>query len=235
MKALSPAGAKIQPMLAIATQGVLYSIGVGVFGVSTPGVAFGMALLSVWAFVQPLLFAGALFGAKFFEAVESAWIGVAQWIGNPERLGIGIIVGAVVTKAIAAIVVGIVAWLSGARSGNRFEAIYFERTKKWQEKWIPRGFSPATLSGTQSPMISALLDLMNPWFLLSFAFSAAFVAATGGGKATWLYLARTITVSGLLFYFVRRFQPNLARWMLQTVTTPANQTDSDTDSVSDAP
>ncbi len=55
LKSLSPAGKKLTPMLAISTQGILFNVGIFLFGHTVVGRMVGAALSSLWGFLQPLL------------------------------------------------------------------------------------------------------------------------------------------------------------------------------------
>jgi hypothetical protein len=70
LKSLSPAGKKIGPMFSLSVQGLLFNLGVFLFGVNVFGLCFGMILLSTWTFIQPLVTYYLFFGDKIFTAVE---------------------------------------------------------------------------------------------------------------------------------------------------------------------
>ena len=55
LKSFSPAGQKWGPMLSISLQGVFYSVGIFIFGANIIGSLIGILLLSLWAFIQPLI------------------------------------------------------------------------------------------------------------------------------------------------------------------------------------
>ncbi|MGZ3691317.1 MAG: hypothetical protein ACXVAX_07425, partial [Pseudobdellovibrio sp.] len=55
LKSFSPAGQKLGPMLSIAMQGFLFWFSTVLLGVGIVGQIFGALLMSLWAFVQPLI------------------------------------------------------------------------------------------------------------------------------------------------------------------------------------
>jgi hypothetical protein len=67
MKSLSPVGRRLMPMLAISTQGFLFSLG------SFVSVYLGMFLLCLWPFLQPILMYYFLFGQTLIKAVMSSY------------------------------------------------------------------------------------------------------------------------------------------------------------------
>src|SRR5688572_22233186 len=70
LKSLSPAGKKLTPMLAISSQGLLFSLGCILLGPNFLGCLLGISLLSLWAFAQPILIAYVLFGSVLFQAAS---------------------------------------------------------------------------------------------------------------------------------------------------------------------
>ncbi len=213
MKSLSPVGSKFFPMLAIAVQGGLYSTGIALFGANGIGVAAGMVFLSIWGFLQPLLFAALFFGGAFFEAVEKSWVEIARNFGFPIEIGIWLLVGAAGVKAVAAVGVGIV----GLRADAGFEAGYLA----WIEKWKKRVPVPGRRSPRgESALVGSFRDLLNPWFLGSFAFSFGFLVwsskhAVGGGETKWIFFLRTVVASWGIFYLARRLRPALDAWAVR--------------------
>ena len=69
MKSLSPAGNKLGPMLSISVQGSLFASGVFLFGKNLFGVVLGMILLSLWAFIQPLMVGYLFFGKNYYHFI----------------------------------------------------------------------------------------------------------------------------------------------------------------------
>jgi hypothetical protein len=203
MKSLSPAGQKLTPMLAIAVQGALYSAGIAVFGVNALGIALGMALLSVWGFVQPLLFAAILFGGTFFQAIEESWRGLATLLGVPFDFGISVLLVVVLAKAIFSAAFALFAW----RSDGGFEAAYFSRLEKLRDRF--RRMGSARSEVPRGHAVGALFDLLNPWFLVSFTLTMAFIVYAGNEERRWIYFGRTLLVAYVLFYLVRALPPVL--------------------------
>src|SRR5690606_26186631 len=69
MKALAPVGKKLGPMISISMQGFLYMLGILSFGRGLFGQMLGMALLSVWAFIQPLITFFIIYGQDLTSAI----------------------------------------------------------------------------------------------------------------------------------------------------------------------
>ncbi len=63
LKSLSPAGKRFRPMLAISMQGLLYSLGICIFGSNFLGRCFGAVLLSFWSFIQSAFILWFIYGS----------------------------------------------------------------------------------------------------------------------------------------------------------------------------
>jgi hypothetical protein len=80
LKSLSPSGKKLTPMLAIGMQGLLYNIGIMLFGHTAPGRMFGAALSSLWGFLQPLLIYYCIFGQGLFHTFVKLEESFRSWV-----------------------------------------------------------------------------------------------------------------------------------------------------------
>lgn len=191
LKSLSPAGKRLTPMLAICVQGWLFRVGL-LLGRNALGIAAGMALLSVWAFAQPLLLAHLIFGQELWGAVEKLWYEVAHFLGFPVEWGADLIVSVVIGKAVFAVGLGLLAWWGGPA----LEARYAGKLQSLPR--IPRPRRP-----TLPPWRGALRDLASPWFVVSLVLSGIYFWVSG--KEVWLYLLRPLAVGWLVFWAIRLF------------------------------
>ena len=204
LKALSPAGKRLTPMLAIGVQSVLFALGIGALGRHVLGAVLGGVLLSIWGFAQPLLLGYLLFGNVLFEAALKIWTDTALALGISTELGLRFLLGLVIAKAAIAGVLTAAAWLSG----ERLEKAYLRRVKKLagQTKPLPsRKVRRTAISG-------ALRDLLNPWFVASVILTILFFVMSGPDGAThavWFTL-RTLAWA-LLFFWAIRAVPR--RWI----------------------
>lgn len=90
LKSLSPAGRRLTPMLAISIQGLLFSFGQFIGGVSVLGHSIGISLISLWALTQGIVLGWLLNGEAFLDAIrfgiEKIGVERVEWV-----LGIGIL------------------------------------------------------------------------------------------------------------------------------------------------
>lgn len=78
LKALSPGGSRLRPMLAIAAQGLLFGASVQCLGANLAGFALGGALVGAWAALQGILLQYVLLGGDLFRAYDA----VVLWIAD---------------------------------------------------------------------------------------------------------------------------------------------------------
>ena len=78
LKALSPGGSRVRPMVAIVMQGLLFGASVQVFGWNVFGLALGGALIGAWAALQGLLLQYLLLGPDLVRAYDA----VVLWLAD---------------------------------------------------------------------------------------------------------------------------------------------------------
>jgi hypothetical protein len=194
LKSLSPAGKKLLPMLAIATQGLLYSLGVALLGLNVLGVALGASFLSIWGFAQPLLITWLLFGETFFDGLVKLWNDIAKALHLNPELGISIIIGVLIFKATLASVFSV--WAFKARP------LWEQKYKNWLSSKSP------SLKKTTIPSSGwrgAIGDVLSPWFIFSicFALLVFYFFQNKSFLDGFLYALRILSVSFLFFWLVR--------------------------------
>jgi hypothetical protein len=83
LKALSPGGSRLRPMLAITVQGLLFGTMVQLLGANFAGFAFGGALIGVWSATQGILLQYLMLGGDLFRAYDT----VVVWVANKAHIG----------------------------------------------------------------------------------------------------------------------------------------------------
>jgi nucleoside-triphosphatase THEP1 len=78
LKALSPAGSRVRPMIAISMQGLLYGGSVQILGFNAPAVALGGLLVGAWSALQGFFLQYLLMGDDLFRAYDAAVL----WMAN---------------------------------------------------------------------------------------------------------------------------------------------------------
>lgn len=205
LKSLAPAGKKLGPMLSLSMQGLLFAVGEGIFGANLLGLSLGMALLSLWTFIQPLITYYLFFGSELWKALLYLFEKTVPYTGFGLSTLAWILAGIVLLKMLAAISLAFFAWKTQGNAG-------------FQEKLLriagERG--PTPLEGEAPTKRKALLlavkDLFRPLFLISLAITAFFLyfSQHGDGQRYWVLL-RPLAIGFLFFYFSRTL--TLDRWL----------------------
>lgn len=211
LKSLSPAGKKLGPMLSLSMQGLLFNTGILIFGTNPVGLCIGMALLSVWTFIQPLITYYLFFGKELFSAIEYLYDKTLPYHGlKPESL-LWIFIAVVVTKMLAAIVLGILAWRIRGKGiyGNHYDEdlINLARAKGAKITTDDHG-------APKNAVWMAIKDLFRPLFLISLVMTALFLFFSQHDYAQigW-YLLRPIAIGFIFFYISRTL--TLDRWLVK--------------------
>ncbi len=213
LKSLSPAGKKLTPMLAIAVQGQLFNLGTLIFGRNLIGHSFGMLLLCLWGFLQPLMLYYLLYG--------KALIGVAGFYLNHLSSYIPLsmpqigwtLLGGVTAKLITGIICVLLAHFLTERRLTNYTV------------WALEKKPLASRRQTQNFYLAALRDLFSPLFILSWTLTLVFFYYADHTKAPsiWLWL-RPLALGYLLFLSLRifpveRITPWLSRHSPQLAST----------------
>ena len=114
LKALSPSGNRLRPMLAISVQGALYGASVAIAGWNIVGVTLGGALIGAWAATQGFILQYLLLGGELAKAYDSVvlWL-AAQWHLNAPSLP-WLVAAWAVLHALGAGGVTLTAWIKRA-------------------------------------------------------------------------------------------------------------------------
>lgn len=197
LKSLSPAGKKLTPMLAISAQGLLFSVGTLIAGANFPGILLGSLLLSVWAFVQPILIYYALYGRTMIEVADYFYEKTREAVAFEPSSLLAVLAVILGVKLALAAGVAVLAWRLPESRAKAFQdtLLVAARGRKRAES-APGGLS-------QSAKLAAR-DLFNPLFIVSLALTAVFFLFVEASSADLIWaLVRPIAVGFILFFAVR--------------------------------
>ncbi len=199
LKSLSPIGKRITPMLAISVQGFLFSLGIFIFGHNQVGVMFGAGLLSLWSFLQPLLFAYLFFGSTLFLAIQALWLELSGNLNIRPELAPTLLLGFVFIKLTLAFAIAVFGWRCHHYVGDS----YFKKIIQLGEK------APIKIKqrSGKSAVAGAFRDLANPWMFLSLGVSVLFLILTQKSDNTFVvaYTLRVVAISWISFWVIRAF------------------------------
>lgn len=199
LKALSPAGNRLRPMLAITVQGLLFGGATRVLGWNGAGILAAGFLVGAWAAAQGLVLQYLLIGSDLLRAYDAGvgWIAERWAVSIP---GIATVLG--VWIALWGCTAAAVTWLAWRRRSlpARVQAM-LERGAagiRWRES--PPAWRRAAALG--------LRDLTRPVFWAPVGLVAAIVLAAGSPweRAFWIG-ARAIALGWVIFSLARAFNP----------------------------
>ncbi len=183
-------------MLSIVMQGLLFSFGVIVLGRKKWGQMLGMVLLSLWAFIQPVMTLLVSFGPQQMDQVSRFYL---------ERLNIdyafagqtfvSIIALLLLIKVIGAL--GLVVWMDRANETGWIE---------WQLRWMRRSrtLAPPVTGIPISPLRGSLRDLLSPLFLFSLILTGLFLLVQKESWSEFIWQSlRPVGVAFIIFYLSR--------------------------------
>lgn len=195
LKSFSPAGQKWGPMLSISLQGVFYSVGIFIFGANLIGSLIGIFLLSIWAFIQPLITLIISFG---FSDLQKVFLFYVQRLDtdyhiSSQSLKITLILFVLIKFLLATITV--------------FAAYYLKphKIKLLQEK-IKNSKQLALTKHNKVTSVhkKVFKDVTRPLFLFSFFLTFLFLFLTDISLIELIWkMLRPLGIAVLLFYFLR--------------------------------
>lgn len=188
LKALSPSGKRLGPMLAIAMQGLLFTGATTIAGWNAFGVFLGGALMGAWAssqgfFVQYLMLGGAL---------EKAYNEAVKWVASHLDLHLPGLLA----------LVGVVVSINAALAGFAALALWRRRAKMRArlERWMERHRAPMAMARRKGFWLASLF--------LPTSLVAGILVSTGTPWAdVAVIFGRAIGVALLLFAVIQRWNP----------------------------
>jgi nucleoside-triphosphatase THEP1 len=201
LKALSPAGSRLRPMVAITAQGILFTLATRLVGWNRAGLFAGGALVGLWAGAQGVLMQWLLVGQELFRGYEV----LAGWAAE-RGLGLPALATLVAlwagTWGLFAGTVTAWAWRRGSVAARIERAI--ARAPASSLVGAPAATWRVAARG-------ALRDLARPSFWLPVLVLAAILLAAGSPaeRAAWIGL-RAFAVGLVLFALARRLDPRRA-------------------------
>ena len=198
LKALSPAGNRLRPMLAIAVQGLLYGTAVTLFGWNILGVALGGFLVGAWSAIQGVALQVLFVGSDLIRAYDSVvtWVAKLLDVRTPGLLAL-IAVWTVACGAVSCVLT-LLAWKRRQHMPGRLRDAVFRRGRGIHIQAGPADKIDAMKKGFR--------DLARPLFWLPVAVVVAFTLASGSSleSALWV-VVRAAGIGFVLFSAVRVF------------------------------
>ncbi|MCC2680426.1 MAG: hypothetical protein K0R29_3002 [Pseudobdellovibrio sp.] len=194
LKSFSPAGKKIGPMLSIAMQGFLFWLSLSVIGMNIVGQVLGAVLLSLWAFVQPLVTLFLIYG---FDLVRVGEFYVKRISEDYAFLAVALIYAFSFILALK-IILAIAMVILSLKYNKKIIVL---KTPDRLEKQIKLS---TPVNANQSAAKSAVKDMLRPIFLLSFILMMIFIWQVNGDMTEKIWWSmRPLAIAFCLFYILR--------------------------------
>jgi nucleoside-triphosphatase THEP1 len=207
LKALSPYGGRLRPMLAITVQGFLFSLAATVLGWNVVGILVGGWLVGAWAALQGLVLQYLMIGDNLLPALDV----MVRWTAEYLHLQLPGIVSLIALWTVVCGTLSAVATLLAWLRRHRLPA----RIRTMLDKGA-RGITGDV--GTPSVKVAlrrGLRDLVRPLFWAPVVLVGIIIMANGSTweQAMWIVL-RAVTVGWVLFSVARLFDPRkLVGWL----------------------
>ena len=197
LKALSPAGSRVRPMIAIIMQGLLFGGSVQAFGWNVFSLGLGGALVGAWAATQGFVLQYLMMGPEMVKAYDSVVLWLAQkWsITAP---GLPWLVGAwAVLHAVVAAGATLTAWRLRRPPAMLQNIIDREKARVLARTSAPPHPLP-------SPWVRRLREFTRWQFWLPLGVVATILLAGGGTweSILWLVLRFVLTMSGWIVVLI---------------------------------
>lgn len=207
LKALSPAGNRLKPMLAIATQGFLFSSSIVILGWNIFGVLVGGACIGGWAALQGIALQYLFVGGELIQAYDK----IFRWIAEKLHVNIpGFVVLFIIWMSLHAVVVSLFtyfAWKRRHKIPKRIQKLFDEGASALQFYERRRSIHEV--------MIHALRDMTKPFFWLPVLIVIVIILLNGSSWNSVLWIViRASTIGFIVFSLARAFDPKgFVKWL----------------------
>lgn len=211
LKSLSPAGKKLTPMLAITMQGILFNIGIILFGHTAAGRTFGACISSLWGFLQPLLIFYFIFGKALFQTFIKLEEGLRSWVPMDIPSVWYMCIIAVGAKALIAIAISVAAPKLSQSAMHQYTIKLSNTGFKTKQS------NPIKSNNTlKNVALLAAKDLCVWPFMACLFLSAISFLWAEGASFSWLIWAvlRPLAIGFIIFFSMRKLPlEKIATWL----------------------
>lgn len=207
LKALSPYGGRLRPMLAITVQGFLFSFAVTVLGWNIVGILVGGWFVGAWAALQGLVLQYLIIGDNLLPALDV----MVRWTADHLHLQLPGIVSLIAIWTIVCGTVSSLATLLAWLRRHRLPA----RIRTMLDKGSRGIGGDVGTPSLKTAIRRGLRDLVRPMFWAPVVFVGIIILVNGSTweQAMWVVL-RAVTVGWVLFSLARLFDPRkLVSWL----------------------
>ncbi len=212
LKSLSPAGKKLTPMLGISMQGLLFNIGIFLFGHTSLGRISGAVISCLWGFFQPFLIYYCIFGQMLLQTLKQLDEYPKSWVSF-ELPSIWYLVAFIVGFKV--VLSASIAWFA-PKVSSQLMAKYSSKILSASVKPKPGTAVPAGNGRLKKIAWLAAKDMCVWPFIACVTLSGISFWFVEGGLSTYMVMntLRPIAI-GFLIFFAMRILPmeRVASWL----------------------
>jgi nucleoside-triphosphatase THEP1 len=207
IKALSPSGSRLNPMLAISMQGILFTGATELIGWNFLGIAIGGFLVGAWAAAQGVILQLLFIGGDLVHVYDR----VLQWISGFLHLPpLGLIGLLVIWSSIAGIfssAVTVYTYSRRHRAPARLQHLLSQGAAMFVGEESNRSWKSTIKQG--------LYDLIRPYFWAPIVILIALILVSGSSLENVFWIAvRATTLAMVFFSLARAFDPrSFLKWL----------------------
>ncbi len=197
LKALSPTGNRLRPMMAISLQGILYTIAITLLGWNFAGVAIGGFLVGAWSAIQGVALQYLFVGNELLRAYDSIIQWVARRLDTKPVAFLALVVGWTILCGLVSGTFTLIAWNRRQKMPGRIRDIILKKGRKGI------AFDGKSVSFSMA-MKHGMRDIARPLFWLPVAIVVTVMFLDGSGLESILWVViRAAGVGFVLFSIVR--------------------------------
>jgi nucleoside-triphosphatase THEP1 len=207
MKALSPSGNRLNPMLAISVQGILFTGATILFGWNVAGIVLGGFLVGAWAAAQGVLLQLLFVGGDLVKVYDV----VLQWIAHVLHLPpLGLIGLLVVWSSLAGIFSSMITLYTYTRRHRTPE-----RLQRLLAQGAAHGAAEESKRSWKSTFKQSVRDLTRPVFWMPIVILMVLIFVSGSSVEDVFWIAvRASTIAMVFFSLARAFDPrSFLNWL----------------------
>lgn len=204
LKSLSPAGKRLTPMLAISAQGLLFSLGVTIFGPNVVGYFVAMLLLSFWTILQPILIYSAIYGSLFDKIADVFQTKYVAILGLSYENIYLLFLLMCILKSLIALIVTFVAMLLSHAKEEKYLGFLLSVAKTTKPK----------NNNQRNKLLLLLKDLSSPLFICSLIMTFIFFYYATSDLSNTIWIMLRPLSSAIIVFAILRFFPQkiFAKW-----------------------
>ncbi|MBI4369456.1 MAG: hypothetical protein HY547_04430 [Elusimicrobia bacterium] len=214
LKSLSPAGKRLRPMFAIATQGLLFHCSVNILGTGILGLITGQMMIGAWVTIQPYAFQYIFFGKDLLKSYETLFHLISRALPFELTSPLTILGAWVAINMAASALIGLIFYQSG--TFQEWALRPRNTSLKKTPLNLPKSFTHE-IPPWNTSMRESLKELAHPYFLTPFIFVLFFSwLAHKNLEHLGVIAMRAIAIAFVCFLLVRRFNfVFVAYWLSQ--------------------